>query len=710
MIYNIRHTRFIYSKKLPDRFLACQLATGSEADKIGKRGMIVTIIEILSPWSQAVSIGQIMANRLAREFYRGESANDVTNFENAVRTVNEAIANNELEKDPQWRSKINAFLALVIENEVHFTQVGNIWADIYRKKKLLKVSDPDFNLPVQSNFVFSSLTSGNLEDDDILLVGTKHMLENATEVEHMINHPSQLTPYIIGQEKKQQIFGGIALQINTKESLADKETANYPDTVYLDQPLELVGKKIQYKIKNSLVPKSKSAYKKTAHLVNRSYQFSKEKIWPHITKSYSFVKSKTKNNASKISQKLNNKIKKQNPKTNFKINYYSTEANKLATKASVKSLFMLRKLKKINIPFLKGKRRYITLAVLLCVILIVISYNRYDSSNKPLNQNEVKNEITNLNNQIEEAKNAILYEENDKARNILSDSIAKAEELIKRGENSIELQKVLEELRKELDKLDKITRLTHEIEITSPADTKHFFTSNGKIFTLKKDGTIQSAPAAGGEFNIEPVAKVDNFISATISEKNNSIYILDQNKIMHNFSTQNNALSKIDLENGTWENATKMSSYLNNLYLINDKADNIVKYTARIDKFSEGTIYLSKPLDKMIRSITIDGAIYTLLDNGTIKKIEKNKISDFTINSLPKTISSNSFTKIFTSSDRGYLYISTDKIIIVVNKEGYFVNQYGFDDLDSIDNFFLQDKGNTIWILSGRKIRSYNLR
>lgn len=712
MAYSLRHTRLIYSKKLPDRFLSCQITTGTDADKVGKNGTIVTLIEINSHWQQATNMGQIMANRLSREFFRGTSNNAIANFENAVRQVNEAIATNEMEKDPEWRQKINAFLALIINNEVHFTQIGNIWSDILRNKKLLKVSDPNTQGHTPANFIFSSLTSGHLEDDDIITIGTKKMIEFPSEISTVVHHPSQIAPYIIGREKKREIFAGVIMQINTKESLSLKETAQYPEIIYLDQPLELVSKKIKYKVNNSLIPLLKSGLNKTVDASRKIHKYSREKIWPHISKRLSRAYKKSSLTIKQTGQNIA-KGQRGAKDDNYKINYYNRSEDLVKSSRSIpiKLNFTLRKIKRLNfvkLSIFKGKNLYITIAVVLLVILTIVSFNKYLNAPKVIDRDSVKVKIAKIGKQSDEARNAILYGEEAKAREILQNAINQANDIKNQIEDSAELETVITQLYSQLDQMDKVTRLNHEAEFVSPKDASKIFSINGKLWDISTDGKFYQAPAAGGSFSTLGI-KVSGLKSTTSNEKSNAIYIQDNDKKVYKFSTQNDTLTELTTEANQWEEASSMAFYVNNLYLSNSTLGNIFKYPAKDNEFAVPQTYLSKTLAE-IKDITIDGSVYLLVGQGEIKKAEKGKISDFSIKNLPTNVTIADFSKIFTSPDREYLYISTKNRLIVIDKTGTYINQYAFDQNDQIKDFYFSDKGTLMWILTDKKILSYNLR
>lgn len=713
MNYILRYARLIYSKKLPDRFLSCQVTTGTESDKIGKRGTIIALVEINSPWQQATAMGQIMINRLGREFFRGTSSNDIANFENAVKQVNEAIANNELEKDPQWRQKINAFLALVIGNEVHFTQIGSIWSDILRKNKLLKVSDPDMQTSTPVNFIFSSLTSGHLEDDDILMVGTKKMLEPLVDFSSNISHPSQLAPYIIGQEKNNHIFSGIALQLNSDESLAEKDTGNYPDTIYLDQPLELVGKKIQYTFTNTIIP----GYKKTSQGIKngskKTYKYIKEKVWPHVSKGLSVAYSASKSGLKKAGAQTGKTFSHVGEKINssdYKINYYNRNSKTFSNIFVIKLAFILKKIKKIkigNVSLFQGKMVYASLGILLIIILCTVSFIRYNATPKTMSRDQVKTKIAEIAKKSDEARNAILYGENDKAREILQSALSEAENLKKTTEDSTELENQITQIYTQLDQIDKVTRLNHEIEQTPPANTKKIFVLDGKIWAITSGGNIYDAPAAGGSFSQE-TEKASEIKVATANEKNNVIYIQTKDEKMFIFSVISESVKEVSIESGEWENSNGLVMYVNNLYSINSAANNILKYAARTSSFAAGQTYLNQTISD-IKDLAIDGSIY-LLTKDSLKKVEKNKVSEINLSGMPSNISINNFQHIYTSVDRENLLISTSDRLFAFDKTGKFINQYAFDQNNDIQDFYIASKGTSLWVLTKDKVLSYNLR
>lgn len=733
MSYILRYTRMVYSKKLPDRFVSCLVTSGTDQDTFGKRGSIVSIIEIKSPWYQTAQIGQKISNHLAREYFRGVSSSDINNFENAIKSVNDLVAEiglNVNEKD--WPQKTNAFLGLVIDNDVHFTQIGDIWSTILRKDKILKVSGPENSAEPNLNALFSSLTSGSLDDDDILVIANKKLLSPDHTYQSPIEHPAELVNQIItSQNKKGGYFSGVVLQVNEKQTLAEKSSGNYPDTIYLDQAMEMFGKKIQYLFENSLFPWVKNTSDKAVKNSKLTYGKFNEKVSPIIKEKSKTILVRSKISLLKLKENTiaknteSFKDSSEGVPTGFKINFSSQKSNflqdsmsKQSRKSSlnlnivlIKLAFIWRKLKRFfskskNFLFDK-KNKYISAILALGVLLIILGGIKYFAGG-------TKSQITNLDQQIslidkksDEARNASLYGDIELARSILTESLQKMDELKTEGESNENFQNLYSELLTQLDDIDKVTRLESLTTIEAPENSAQIVLSQGKIWLYQKDGTIYSAPAAGGNFQKQDL-KVPEFLFASSNEKLDLIYAANE-KNFSIFNPQNNKIENFDLNNYQIKKINDLKTYFNFAYLLDSVEGQVNKITIKDNKVSEVSQYLNSPLENPLK-LAIDGDLYIITADGSLYLGQKGRTKKLTTTDFPTKINLADVSNLYTSSDREYLYGALGEKLIVLDKTGKFIKQYAFDKNALITNFFLNEKGSSIWVLTDKEVNQYTLR
>lgn len=155
----IRLTR---KERLPDSFVT------TEVHPIESRSggcLMVTTLEIDSPWHHAREFGQQIVSTLVREFVRSQSNSNLMKFEHALKLANRTIS----QAAEKLGVNVSCAAALFIEQEVHFTVIGNCRFLLFRNNALTDVTANDTSQPGQ----FSSVTSGDLSDREWLMVANK---------------------------------------------------------------------------------------------------------------------------------------------------------------------------------------------------------------------------------------------------------------------------------------------------------------------------------------------------------------------------------------------------------------------------------------------------------------------------------------------------------------------------------------------------------
>jgi hypothetical protein len=59
---------------------------------------------------------------------------------------------------------------------------------------------------------------------------------------------------------------------------------------------------------------------------------------------------------------------------------------------------------------------------------------------------------------------------------------------------------------------------------------------------------------------------------------------------------------------------------------------------------------------------------------------------------------------IYTTPETSGLYLFTDELVIKIDQNGKFVAQYANDSVGSIDNLYVDEETDQIYVLSGNKI------
>lgn len=217
---------------------------------------------------------------------------------------------------------------------------------------------------------------------------------------------------------------------------------------------------------------------------------------------------------------------------------------------------------------------------------------------------------------------------------------------------------------------------------------------------------IQPASAEVGKFDLLSIEKDGQALAYAQDET--SVYLLTD-KAVSTIDKTTGVKKEILLNNKDWNQPVALSPYQGNIYILDRKAG-ILKFVAARNGFGKTDYFKGTPpdLDKA-ESLTIDGSVWILTQDGKILKFTKGDPDNFTITGLDKSLKNPS--KIYTNRDMDNLYI-LDKgngRIVKLDKNGQYQSQYNADILNNAVDFEILEKDRKILILSGNKTSSLPL-
>ncbi len=148
------------------------------------------------------------------------------------------------------------------------------------------------------------------------------------------------------------------------------------------------------------------------------------------------------------------------------------------------------------------------------------------------------------------------------------------------------------------------------------------------------------------------------------------------------------------------------ASYLSNLYFLDKKTCEIVKYSylskskwGAPKKWMKDKGPCSEP-----KSMTIDGSVWILNQDNSISRYHSGSYQEtITLDFFPFP---ENITKIKTKSNLPYLYLlePIKKRTVIVEKTGKIIKQFQSEKFDNLKDFDISDDGKTIWLLNDSEV------
>jgi hypothetical protein len=198
--------------------------------------------------------------------------------------------------------------------------------------------------------------------------------------------------------------------------------------------------------------------------------------------------------------------------------------------------------------------------------------------------------------------------------------------------------------------------------------------------------------------------------STYFAQSDKIIYFAEANGIT-SFDKASEKETIIIKNDSHWTTVGGLGEYFGNLYLLDKKTGGILKFAKGAEEYGK-TNYFEKPIAELknTASLAIDGSIYVMLGDGTIRKFTRGKQDAFQISGVPSPLSRP--TRIFTNADINNLYIldSENKRIVVLGKDGAYQTQYQADVLKNALDFDVREKDKKVFVLLGGKVYEIPLK
>ncbi len=169
-----------------------------------------------------------------------------------------------------------------------------------------------------------------------------------------------------------------------------------------------------------------------------------------------------------------------------------------------------------------------------------------------------------------------------------------------------------------------------------------------------------------------------------------------------------------------WGLPTAVGSYFGNFYILDPQAGQIFRYVPGTEDYGipadsyfpeDGSVDLTGAVD-----MAIDGFIYVLYADGTIRKFEGGVPVEFQVDGIDKPLGRS--TAIYTAPDdvAQFIYVADagNKRVVQLNKDGRFVRQFKPRDEESVDfntlrSIFVDELGGKLYLLNDQALYVANI-
>lgn len=644
-----------------------------EEEKLGHLFMIGRIRNVEESSFYLINL---LASRIKREYYNSSHHSPSEAFEAALQQANKVLKSNE--ERINWLGNLDFFIACITSKRIYFTLLGKIKTFILRGNEVIDLTK-DLITEKDIFFPFSVVLQSSLKKDDILIFSTSNIFSK----EKLLTIGKNLFPI---EEEKIKKF------IETNESgVAFIIEMDKNGQVIERLESSMSEKKSNFKIP-SFSPESKEKvsqnFKTTTQKIKDFFKTAGQKIKEGISKIPPFFKKL---------QKKEEEPKKEIP---------AIRLERVSPK-------------KENINWGNFKKNISKKPVLisLCILIIaLLGVGIFQQQKNTIEKNTSKEIIQAVEMKKTEAENIFIYGDKEKALETFSEAFDLINTITP---SSQEEKNQVESLKKELEK--KISELTGKKILTdiSPLFTlkegvekwnpEGILASGNNIYIFSNiSGLVYKWNLQKKEGTFFQLIDTKGVLDATIIE-NKPIFFLKEG----NIGTEDGKIFKISFPSGiTLQDFTELDldRFQNNFYLFNKKNGEIIKYSFSETGAGKGILWFKeREAGKGATAITIDGSIYLLQKDGSIKRFASGSLKE-TINAPKVYPKIKNATKIFTSPLNKYIYIlePDEKRIIIIDKKGNLIGEYQSSEFENLKDIWITSQDKKIYVLCGNKTTTNN--
>lgn len=735
-------------------------------------GRVALLVDVDMNTEFAEKISEIVSDVLKQEYFRFRATEkkliQLNHFESALNKLNQALSTLAAEGYVEWIDKLHVGIAAMTLNKVHIAFTGKVKIFLHRQNELINItanSQPSSQSNPMKTFI--NVVSGDLQLNDKIMMVSPNFLKYFS-VEKIKRTLSQYSAKdaINNFKNLLQNFDNSALSSIVLELKDEKEAyeENFDflkksrrqtiDDLINQQQEQDIPTSEEEKQKPPVLPAEGSDYQvnnynaaqkqKTPALnINQNQQNPYLRQLPkRKTNGNGFAKyiELAKDNILRFKEKalpvaeqvfgsiksLGNKPKMPARRTMSRkaISTRSYLSPRINTSENKLPKFGLEKIKfffswVVNLPL---KSKIILGGV--CGIGAILAFSVFFHSSEPkeITKNS-KTEISTDNTIVraselnKKAADALIYNDNEKAKGYLVEAAGILEILKQDKKNQQEAEDLLKSVTGQLDKINNVKRLDGLTVISMPADlqAKGILGLANKLYTFDENKSevylIDEAKKEVSQISNESNS-IGNLKFGAINLFKDYIEFLTDANLVSEFVLDDDNIYKIDISFDPKEKIIDFKNYFDALYVLDAENNQIWKHQRTIDGYNKGEAWIETVgVDiKDANSFAIDGDVYVLKNNGEIVSFLSGEKQDFTVKGLDKSFAANS--KIFTLLDYANLYIldSANERIVVLDKAGNVLNQLVCSDFKNAKDLFVNEDGNKGYVLSDNKVIVFEMK
>lgn len=662
-------------------------------------GYLFAVSELEARGGVGQELLDLTLSAIQKEYYRDAKRSPASSFELALHQANLILNDSAARGVKDWMGYFNVAVCVLVGSTLHVSVAGQATVSLVRKANLTDVSEGLATSPVTNPLrTFSQVASGTVAPRDVLYLGTANFkpLFRGEDLKRFAIDYSAHT--IVA--RLQQLYGDYGL----RHPMAALVISLLPQYIVEPRTEAVLPQRSQAIHQASLQPRKPIILKQswlatTGAIIGRvaavGYAHTKQTLWPALKQGSRQIGGQARQGGAAFLQ---------------------------MGKRTVQQLPRVRVNRSIIASLPPSSKLFAVLAMVFALALVVSLVLLRNKRAEDAHIQQVSEQLHSAQTAKDAAAAALIYDNREEAQKLLAESEHLAQQVKSSGLYQEEVAALTKELSTEKDRLQKITRASGEAAtavgnwsdyVSNPNDMR-LFVIGEELFTYDpQTNAILKLSADGKTERVTQTTEgIGFFVNGAAQGADKTIILATDGPGVALFDAKDNSLLKQEITLPSEQ--TRLGAvgvFGNRLYLHDETNGQIHTYNKTLRGYTGGEAWIADgefPKDT-IRSIAIDGNIFTLHSDGAARRLFKGVPAEFTLSAIDPALSG--ATRIITSDEHQYLYIvdPVNKRVVIFTKEGELVRQIFIEAASNMQDAAVGPDEKNLYVLDGAQVLKVSL-
>lgn len=682
--------------------LANILVARTSPAELEVRGQLIIMLEMPGKGSKAQVIINEFLKELVAAYYNSPTDNIDGCLEYVLRLANNHLPTLATNFDKRWIDKTSMLLMVHDDNFLYFASIGAIKGLLITPQKTTNITETNIT-NINPLKPFNFVSSGQLPKESAICFTTNTLFDYISQ-EKLRKLCLQLPPLgviqnledlLVNKSPRLNILALFLRHMFIVDHLTiDKESGSLITNDVLtvptsEQSIKNLAKQRSQTAKFLSVPSLKQTFwlrlkdfiKTVTQTKQRLVNQQTWQTWQSNLRRYWLISRTTVSGLSQRGKKLSNYFWPPN---------YWLSGLALIINPAIKKIKLLNKRSKI-----------ILIVVILIIIILCQGLLNRQNLLIPNSTSLPPNFINSSQQLLVDAGNALIYGDEQKAKELLTAWQKLLNPLTAKQKNDPALQPLLNNFNDLNNKLSRRINI-NELKTTATLlgqNPKELTIINNDIWTITNNGLIKINTSNN------TVTTVNNLTGNLLTGDNSGLYLINDEKIYFINDNQATALNWIKANNQ--QQSSKIKTYNGRLYVLDNNAKQIFRYRRQNNELSNGSNWLKQPLATVGQDLALDGSLY-LLSSQTVQKFNQGSVANFSMDTVWPELQQPANLAL----GNQYIYILepiNNRLVIINKKTGQLDRQYYSPLLQNAKAMAVDQNERHAYVLIGEEIKNIDL-